>query len=127
MGWLTELFGGKRKVMPVSVNDGNFQAEVFKSELPVVLDVWGPSCAPCKRLEPIVVDLATRYGGRVKFGEVNAAANPKLMRKLRVSGTPTLIYFRNGSELERTVGFRGSLFLSQTIDELLLDQPSEES
>lgn len=125
MGWLKNMILGKPKVMPTSINESNFQAEVFKSEQPVVLDVWGPSCAPCKRLEPVIVDLATRYAGQVKFGELNAAANPKLMRRLRVSGTPTIIYFRNGSELERTVGFRSSLYLSQTIDEVLLGQPAE--
>ncbi len=118
MGWLKDLLLGKPKVMPVSVNDGNFQAEVFKSKVPVLLDVWGPGCQPCKRLESVIINLATKYQGKIKVAEINAAANPKTMRRLRVSGTPTVIFFKKGRELERVVGFRGTMYFEEAIEEL---------
>jgi len=122
MGWFKDLLVGKPKAMPVSVNDGNFQEEVLRSALPVVLDVWGPGCLPCKRLEPIVVDLATRYQGKVKVAELNAAAAPHTTARLGVRGTPTVIYFRQGGqEVERVVGFKGSLYHAEVIEQLLLD------
>ena len=118
MGWLDSLLRGREKKLPVAVRDETFAGEVIRSELPVILDVWSPSCGPCKQMEPVLIDIATRYVGRVKVCEVNAAAAPETMRRLGVRGTPTVIYFRGGKELERVVGFRGSLFHEETIEEL---------
>ncbi len=128
MGFLSKLFGpAEPKVRPVHVDDDNFVAEVRRSKLPVLLDVWGPSCAPCKQMEPIVFRLAKRYQGRVKVAEINSAAAPRTMRKLFVTGTPTVIYFKNGQEVERVVGLRGEHYHAQFIDEELLEgQPAVE-
>jgi len=126
MGWLGKLLGGREKKMPVSVRDESFVTEVTRSDLPVILDVWSPGCGPCKLLEPVLVELATRYDGRVKVCEVNAAAAPRTMTQLGVRGTPTVIYFRKGKELERVVGFRGSLFHQETIEELFGIGPDPE-
>lgn len=121
MGLLAKLFGAaEEKVMPVHVDDSNYKEEVTHSSLPVVLDVWGPECGPCKQLEPIIIRLATRYRGRVKVAEVNAAAAPRVMRKLQVMGTPTVVYFRSGHEVDRTVGFRGELYHAEIIESELL-------
>lgn len=122
MGWLSRLFGGAAKKLPVHVDDANFRAEVLESELPVVLDVWGPGCAPCKQLEPVVMALAARYDGRVKVAELNAAESPEAASQLAVRGTPTVIYFRGGREVERTVGFRGSLWHQEIIETELLGE-----
>src|SRR5512137_2249779 len=74
LGFLDKLFGPRApRVQPTHVDDGNFVAEVARSALPVVLDVWSPGCGPCKMMEPIVTSLATRYAGRVKVAELNAA------------------------------------------------------
>jgi thioredoxin-like negative regulator of GroEL len=108
MGFFSWLFGERREEAPVvHVDDGNFDAEVLRSELPVMLDVWGPGCTPCQHLEPIVMRLATRYRGRVKVAELNAAENPRTAARLGVRGTPTVLYFRKGQVVERVVGFRG--------------------
>jgi thioredoxin 1 len=124
MGFLAKLFGpAEPKVWPVHVDDDNFAVEVRRSSLPVLLDVWGPSCAPCKQMEPIIFRLAKRYQGRVKVAEINAAAAPRTMRKLFVTGTPTVIYFKNGQEVERVVGLRGEHYHQQFIDGELLEGP----
>jgi thioredoxin-like negative regulator of GroEL len=68
----------------------------------------------------VIFGLVEKYAGRVKVAEINAAAAPRAMQRLGVRGTPTVIYFRRGREVERVVGFRGELFHQQTVDEVLL-------
>lgn len=119
MGWFSALLGLTPKKAPVHIDDDNFTREVMQSEVPVLLDVWGPNCAPCKQLEPIVMGLAASYDGRVKVCELNAAGAPRAMARLRVRGTPTVIYFApKGREKERVVGMRGSLYHEETIEEI---------
>jgi thioredoxin-like negative regulator of GroEL len=121
MGLLAKLFGAKQpEVWPVHVDDENFVSEVLRSEQPVMLDVWGPGCMPCKKLEPIVIGMARRYQGRVKVAEVNAAEAPRTMERLGVMGTPTVVYFDKGREVERVVGFRGELYHQEVIETELL-------
>jgi thioredoxin 1 len=118
MNLLARLFGTAPKKLPVNVTDTSFEREVLKSELPVLLDVWGPSCGPCKQLEPVIMDLATRYDGRVKVCELSSVVSPYTTARLAIQATPTVLYFRGGKELERIHGFRSSLFHAQTIAEL---------
>jgi thioredoxin 1 len=121
MGFFSWLLGpAETKVWPVHIDDNNFKAEVRRSSLPVLLDIWSPSCAPCRQMEPIVFRLAKRYRGRVKVAEINAAAAPRTMQKLFVTGTPTIIYFKKGQEVERIVGLRGEHYHQTFIDEELL-------
>lgn len=124
MGLLGKLLGIAPKKQPVHIDDSNFTMEVARSELPVLLDVWGPSCVHCQRLEPIIMELAAEYEGRVKIAEVNAAASPITMSKLGVRGTPTVIYFDRGKEVERVVGFRAGHYHRDFIDNELLPAPS---
>ncbi len=125
MGIISKIFGEKRKTQPLSVTDENFGDEVLGSDLPVMLDIWGPSCAHCQRLEPIIMDLAAKYDGRVKVAEMNAAAAPRTAASLGVRGTPTVIYFRGGKEIERVTGFRGQLYHEEIIETEFLSPPRE--
>jgi thioredoxin-like negative regulator of GroEL len=125
MGILSKVFGEKKKVQPVSVTDANFDDEVARSALPVMLDIWGPSCVHCKKLESIVMDLASKYDGRVKVAEMNAAASPLTAMRLGVRGTPTVIYFKGGVEVERVAGFRGQLYHEEIIETDLLGEVKE--
>ena len=118
MGLLDRLFAAKPKKLPLHVDDANFEREVLASELPVLLDVWGPSCGPCKQLEPIIIDLAARYDGKVKVCELSSVGSPHTTVRLGIQHTPTVLYFQGGQELERIPGFRSSLFHAQTIHEL---------
>lgn len=101
--------------MPTHVDDSNFAAEILREFGPVMLDVWGPDCVPCRQLEPIVMRLAKRYQGRVKVAELNAALAPRAAARLGVRGTPTVIYFDRGREVERVVGFRGEAWHDEII------------
>lgn len=121
MGWIKKMLGleEKRHVQPVSITDDNFAAEVRKSELPVLLDIWSPGCAPCRQLEPVVMELAARYEGRLKVCEMNAASAPRTAARLNVRGTPTVIYFNKANEVERVVGFRAGHYHQEIIETLV--------
>ncbi|MBN2723806.1 MAG: thioredoxin fold domain-containing protein [Deltaproteobacteria bacterium] len=118
MGWFKKFIGIEidESRVPVSINDDNYQEEIANSELPVLIDLWGPGCAPCKQLAPIIADLAKKYSGKVKIAECNVADAPGVARKLRVRGTPTVVYLKKGKEVERVVGFKGSLYHTEIIE-----------
>lgn len=121
MGLLGRLFGLERPaIWPVHVDDDNFAAEVHDASVPVLLDVWGPDCAPCKQLESVIVRLAREYDGRVKVCELNAAQATRTARRLGVRGTPTVIYFDGRTEVARVVGFRGEHYHRELIEQELL-------
>lgn len=122
MGLFARLFGPRApRVQPTHLDDANFVAEVLRSDLPVVVDFWGPDCGPCRMLEPIIMDLASEYRGRVKVAELNAAEAGRTAARYGVMGTPTVLFFRRGREVERVVGFVGSRYLREVVDAELLD------
>ena len=125
MGLLSRIFGpSARKVQPVHLTDGNFVAEVLRSDLPVMVDFWSPGCGPCQMLEPIIMDLASEYEGRVKVTELNAAEAGQTAARHGVMGTPTVLFFKRGREVERVVGFVGSRYLREVVEDELLAAPA---
>jgi thioredoxin 1 len=73
---------------------------------PIIVDMWAPWCGPCKRVKPILEELALEFSGRVDLWQINADENRELMHGLGVSGIPTLIVYRGGKEALRQVGAR---------------------
>jgi len=91
--------------MAVEVHKDNYDEEVLKSELPVLVDFWGPQCAPCLALMPAVEHLEREYAGKIKVAKLNAAAgNRMLCAKLRVLGLPSFLFYKNGAEVKRLSG-----------------------
>lgn len=119
MGWLKDLLTPKKQAQPVHLTDENFRKEVLESDVPVLVDFWGPNCPPCRQLEPVIMALATDYEGRVKVCEMNAHESPKTISQYRVQGTPTVLYVKGGHIAERIVGFRPSTFHRQVIEKAL--------
>ena len=93
----------------VIINADNFEAEVVKSEQPVVMDLWGPKCGPCLALMPDVEALAVEYAGKIKFGKLNVMENRRLAISLKVMGVPTFLFYRKGEQKERITGDQVSL------------------
>ena len=119
MGILQKLLGITPKKPPLHIDDSNFATEVLQSSVPVLLDVWGPNCRYCKQLEPVVMQLAAEYDGRVKVCELNAQDAPKSAARLKVKGVPLVVYYRpRGREVERISGMRSSLYHQEAIEEL---------
>lgn len=82
----------------------NFEAEVLKADLPVLVDFWATWCAPCRMLGPVVEEVAEETEGRAIVGKINVDDEMDLARKYRVASIPTLIVFKNGQEVNRNVG-----------------------
>ncbi len=121
-----DFFAPKKKVLPTSVASfDDFRREVLDSKVPVILDVWSATCAPCRQLEPVLIEVATRYDGRVKVAEVNAAADPRIFAKLEIRATPTLIMFERGKEIGRASGYRPAAWFDDMIAAELLPEPGE--
>ena len=88
----------------VTITKENFEAEVVKSDKPVLVDIWASWCGTCKMLSPVVDEVAEQSDGSFKVGKINVDDQGELARKFRVMSIPTLIVFKNGSEAKRNVG-----------------------
>jgi len=105
---------------PVELTDKNFQKEVNESDVPVIVDFWSGSCAPCVKLAPTIKKLAAKYEGQVKVCHLNVANGMKSAARMGVRGTPTVIFYKDGGVVERVVGFKGQLYYEEIIEEELL-------
>ncbi len=86
------------------INDSSFEADVLKSELPVLIDFWAPWCGPCKQIAPVVDELAKEYAGRLKIVKMNVDENPQTPSKYGVRGIPNLILFKGGQVRDQIIG-----------------------
>lgn len=126
MGLLKWLgFDGIPEKEPVALDDSNFRDEVTRSAVPVLVDVWSPGCQPCNALAPTIMKLAGKYEGRVKVCQLDASQAPRSTASLRIRGTPTVVFFKNGRLVERVVGLRGQHYYEEIIEEDLLEEPAE--
>ncbi|MFQ5904806.1 MAG: thioredoxin [Candidatus Binatia bacterium] len=86
------------------VGDDNFEVEVIRSDLPVLIDFWAPWCGPCKSIAPVIEELAGEYEGRLKVTKLNVDDNPVIPSRYGVRGIPNLIIFKGGAVKEQIVG-----------------------
>jgi thioredoxin 1 len=90
--------------MPIELNRDNYEAEVNDSDVPVLVDFWGPQCGPCLALMPSVEVMEEEYKGKLKVTKLNAAENRMLCAKLRVMSLPTFLFYKDGTEVKRMNG-----------------------
>lgn len=88
------------------VNSADFQEEVLNSSLPVLVDFWAEWCGPCKMIAPIVDEIATEYGDKLRVAKLDADENPDVLQNYGIMGIPTLILFKDGEPVERITGFK---------------------
>ncbi|MGV2432800.1 MAG UNVERIFIED_CONTAM: thioredoxin [Rickettsiaceae bacterium] len=105
--------------MASQVNDDNFEKEVLKSEVPVLVDFWAEWCGPCRMLGPVIDELSTDYKGKVHIVKMNIDENPGTPSRLGVRGIPTMIMFKNGVQIGTKVGALPKNSLAEWIDSLI--------
>jgi thioredoxin 1 len=101
------------------VNDGNFEAEVLSSDLPVLVDFSATWCGPCQRLKPIVEELATEYKGRVKVAHVDIDEAQNTASRFSVMSVPTLKFIKGGEIVDEAIGLMSKSDLAGRLDKLL--------
>ena len=88
------------------VTTANFEAEVLKSETPVLVDFWAGWCMPCKMVAPIIEQLADQYVGKLKVAKLDVDENPEIASKYGIMSIPSVFLFKGGAKIDQMVGAR---------------------
>ncbi|MBE6953184.1 MAG: thioredoxin [Clostridia bacterium] len=92
--------------MELQITKANYEQEVLKSDVPVLLDFWATWCGPCKMIAPIVAEIAEEYAGKLKVGKVNVDDEIELAREFKIASIPTLVLIKDGKVAATSVGYR---------------------
>ena len=103
----------------LKLTDGNFETEVSKSSVPVLVDFWAEWCGPCRLMSPILDEVAPVYQGKLKIGKLNVDENQDAPSKFGVMNIPTMILFKSGKEAERIIGAMSKAELQKKLDRAL--------
>lgn len=102
--------------MEIKITKDNFEQEVIKSELPVVVDFWADWCGPCKMLAPVIEELAKDFEGKIKVGKINVDDENELAMQFKVASIPTVMKFVNGEITKSSIGFRTKEQLTEILE-----------
>lgn len=102
-----------------NITDKNFQAQVLKSDKPVLLDFFADWCGPCQMAAPIIEQLSEEYADKLSVGKLNVDDNNQTASQFGVMSIPTIILFKGGKEVDRKIGFAGRTGYEEMIKKVL--------
>lgn len=102
----------------MEITEQNFESVIAEGK-PVVIDFWATWCGPCKRLAPVIEELAAQYAGKVIIGKCDIEENPELTEKFGIMSVPTVAFIRNGELIDSQVGVAGKPVYEQKINSML--------
>ncbi len=116
------LYEGKifyKEDVMLEVNAASFDAEVVKSNIPVLVDFWAPWCGPCRMVAPVVEAVSKEFNGKLKVVKLNTDDSPQVAAQYQIMGIPTLMFFKAGKMVDRVTGYLDQKALSQKVNEIL--------
>jgi thioredoxin 1 len=103
----------------LTVTAENFDQEVLQATGPVLVDFWAPWCDPCKRIGPVVEEMATQYAGQLKVGKLNVDEHPAVAQRYGIRGIPALLFFNKGTIVDTVVGAVQKSVLQKHVDSVV--------
>ena len=129
-GFFNKLFGGKEEQQspsaatldqpnrpkPIHITDADFDAVVMKSDKLAIVDLWAEWCNPCHLIAPIIEDLAVEYDGRMVVTKLDVDHNPNTPARFGIMGIPTVLFIKNGREVDRIVGAQSYVAFANKVE-----------
>jgi len=105
--------------MEIKLDEKNFESEVLKSDIPVLVDFWAEWCGPCHAIAPVLSELAKEYEGRMKLGKLNVDENTQTAQAYQISSIPNMKLFKNGKIVDEFVGVMPKDQIADRLDKAL--------